>query len=79
MYVCKEGVHDLHAYGLKKAISGKLPCIVSSMCIYFEGACKSDLPILALNIIERHRKIAGEQRTLCIMGKRSTLVETATT
>ena len=55
MYVCKEGVHDLHAYGLKKAISGKLPCIVSSMCIYFEGACKSDLPIL----IERHRKIAG--------------------
>ena len=70
MYVCKEGVHDLHAYGLKKAISGKLPCIVSSMCIYFEGACKSDLPILALNIIERHRKIAGGAKDTMYNGKK---------
>ena len=67
MYVCKKGVHDIHAYGLKKAISRKLPCIV---CIYFDGACKSDLPILALNIIERHRKIGGGAKDTMYNGKK---------
>ena len=40
------------------------------MCIYFEGACKSDLPILALNIIERHRKIAGGAKDTMYNGKK---------
>ena len=40
------------------------------VCIYFEGACKSDLPILALNIIERHRKIAGGAKDTMYNGKK---------
>lgn len=71
MLLCKEGAHDLHAYGLKKAISGKIALhSMYYVCIYFEGACKSDLPILALNIIERHRKIAGGAKDTMYNGKK---------
>ena len=57
---------------LKRPLVEKLPCIVCMyyVCIYFEGACKSDLPILALNIIERHRKIAGGAKDTMYNGKK---------
>ena len=71
MLLCKEeNAHDLHAYGLKKAISGKLPCIV---CMYlFRGGLANRICLFP-NIIEQHRKIgeiAGGAKDTMYNGKK---------